>query len=74
MRELIKRNEIEFGDVNDEQFMDGSGASDSDDNQVQRSTVPKFINLICTFLLTWKTIFRIPDIAVAAMMELLFAK
>ena len=37
--ELINGNDIEFGDVNDEQFMDGSGASDSDDNQVQGSTV-----------------------------------
>ena len=67
--ELIDGNGLEFGDVNDEQFMNGIGASDSDDILVQDSTVQKCITLICTFLLTLQTFFRIPDIAVRALIK-----
>lgn len=56
-------------DNNDLEIWESDSDSDSDEGQVTElcenvSSVTKFINFICVFILAWHTIFRIPNVAI----------
>ena len=68
--ELARGSDEEVVRGSDQQFFDGSDTNDSDDREkIKDTNFNKFVAVVCTFVLTWQCIFRVPDVAVGVLFK-----
>ena len=68
--ELVRGSDEEVVRGNDQHFFDGSDTNDSDDREkIKDTNLHKFIAVVCTFVLIWQCIFRVPDVAVGVLFK-----
>ena len=65
----VSVSDIEIWDDSDDDMMDIPGNDNSEQDTASANTISKILQLIVLFLLSWQTIFKIPNAAITLMLK-----